>query len=347
MKNRLFFLLSLWLLFGVSVQAGKRIVVNLSTQTATAYENGSVAFSGHISTGTAKRPTPTGRFRVLEKDIDHVSTSWPKPNGGAKMHYMLRVTNYGIAMHLGFVPNYPASHGCIRMQNGFAQRMYRWARVGTPIRIIGHAPARVYRSVAKKSIKKRIQKRPAVQKLTVLDALKTSDGKSKVYVPRNITSSRYVPRPLASESRRAPLDVMSGSRRAAKHVVNMPKREAYRKKQTVRRAPLDVMSSARRTTKRVASMPKRKIYRKQQTVRRAPLVALGISSKAPKRKTALRAKPKSVRSISTSAHKTSTLDALSSSPKVRERVNKAQKERWKNRPKRKSPRVNPLKALRA
>jgi hypothetical protein len=62
------------------------------------------------------------------------------------MHYMLRVTGSGIAMHLGHVPNYPASHGCIRMQNGFAQRMYRWAHVGVPISIIGTPPYRVSRS---------------------------------------------------------------------------------------------------------------------------------------------------------------------------------------------------------
>jgi hypothetical protein len=62
------------------------------------------------------------------------------------MHYMLRITSYGVAMHLGYVPNYPASHGCIRMQNGFAQRMYRWAHVGVPVSIIGSPPGRVSRS---------------------------------------------------------------------------------------------------------------------------------------------------------------------------------------------------------
>jgi len=132
--------------FTVGANASKKIVVNLSSQTATAYENGHEVFSGHISSGTAKRPTPTGNFRVLEKDKRHVSSSWPKPNGGAKMNYMLRLTNYGIAMHLGYVPNYPASHGCIRLENGFAQRMYSWARVGTRVKVIGHGPRRVNRS---------------------------------------------------------------------------------------------------------------------------------------------------------------------------------------------------------
>jgi hypothetical protein len=167
-----------------TAHAGKSIVVDLSTQTATAYENDVPIFGGHISTGTAKRPTPTGRFRVLEKDIDHVSSSWPKPNGGAKMHYMLRLTNYGIAMHLGYVPSYPASHGCIRLQNGFAQKMYRWAHVGVPVRVIGHAPARVYRPVVKtarraKSPRRKIKQSVARQRPKVLDTLSSSPKAAK------------------------------------------------------------------------------------------------------------------------------------------------------------------------
>jgi hypothetical protein len=134
--------------FSISLlHAGKQIVVDLSKQEAYAYENGRLLFSGWISTGKPGHRTPTGRFRVLEKDIDHVSSRYPEPNGGAEMHYMLRVTGYGVAMHLGYVPNYPASHGCIRMENGFAQKMYHWADVGTPILIKGTPPRRVDRPI--------------------------------------------------------------------------------------------------------------------------------------------------------------------------------------------------------
>jgi len=62
---------------------------------------------------------------------------WPKPNGGAKMPYMLRLTNSGIAMHLGYVPNRPASHGCIRLEKGFAKEMFYWAEVGMPVYVEG------------------------------------------------------------------------------------------------------------------------------------------------------------------------------------------------------------------
>ncbi len=137
--------MSIWVL-SLSANASRHIVVDLSKQRACAYEGGRAVFCGNISSGKPGHRTPTGSFRVLEKDIDHVSSKYPEPNGGARMHYMLRLTRSGIAMHLGHVPNYPASHGCIRMENGFAQRMYRWARVGTPVRVVGRPPHRVSRS---------------------------------------------------------------------------------------------------------------------------------------------------------------------------------------------------------
>ncbi len=145
MKKVLVMLL-LTLAVTLTASAGKKIVVNLSQQRACAYEGGRTVFCGNISTGKPGHRTPNGHFRVLEKDIDHVSSKYPEPNGGAKMHYMLRLTSSGIAMHLGYVPNYPASHGCIRMQSGFAQQMYNWAHVGVPVRVIGTPPARVSRS---------------------------------------------------------------------------------------------------------------------------------------------------------------------------------------------------------
>ncbi len=129
------------LLSPATLWASKRILVDLTHQIAIAYQDGKVKFYGRISSGKPGRETPTGSFYVREKDIDHVSNLWPKPNGGAHMPYALRITHDGIAMHLGPTPNYPASHGCIRMRSGFAQRMYAWAQKYTKVDIIGHAPA--------------------------------------------------------------------------------------------------------------------------------------------------------------------------------------------------------------
>jgi len=148
--------LVLIIIMGTSfLHANKEIKVNLTKQRAYAIENGKVVFSGKISSGKAGKRTPTGKFTVLEKDKYHRSSKYPKPNGGAKMHYMLRLTHYGIAMHLGHVPNYPASHGCVRMQNGFAQKMYKWAEVSTPVIITGHPKSHRKKSKKKKHYSKK------------------------------------------------------------------------------------------------------------------------------------------------------------------------------------------------
>jgi len=119
--------------------AYKEIVVDLSEQKAYAIEDGFIIFEGRISSGKPGRETPNGEFRIIQKKRYHKSNLWPKPNGGAKMPYMMRLTNGGIAMHLGYVPNKPASHGCIRLKKGFAQKMYRWASVGTSVYVEGDA----------------------------------------------------------------------------------------------------------------------------------------------------------------------------------------------------------------
>ncbi len=117
--------------------ASQEIIVDLSEQMAYAYEDGYLVMEGRISSGKIGRETPIGDYVILEKKRHHRSNLWPKPNGGARMDYMMRLTNSGIAMHLGYVPNRPASHGCIRLKNGFAQRLFRWAKVGTPVYVEG------------------------------------------------------------------------------------------------------------------------------------------------------------------------------------------------------------------
>ena len=117
----------------------KEIVIDLSEQRVYAVEDGDILFEGQISSGKIGRETPDGEYRIMQKKRMHISNLWPKPKGGAKMPYMMRLTNSGIAMHLGYVPKKPASHGCIRLKNGLAQKMFRWARVGTKVIIEGSA----------------------------------------------------------------------------------------------------------------------------------------------------------------------------------------------------------------
>ncbi|MBL0721617.1 MAG: L,D-transpeptidase family protein [Sulfurovum sp.] len=137
------------------IHADKFILIDLELQEGYAYENGNLIMSGRVSTGTKNHLTPTGSFQILNKERFHTSNLWPKPDGGARMDYMLRLTNDGIAMHLGKVPKskQPLSHGCIRLKNGFAQRLWRWADLETEVEISGEIP-RIYRTKIKRARRK-------------------------------------------------------------------------------------------------------------------------------------------------------------------------------------------------
>jgi len=132
-------LLLLIVLFTSSLFAQKEIVVDLTQQKAYAIEDGLIALEGYISSGAEGMETPTGVFKITEKKLNHKSNLWPKPHGGASMPYMMRLGTTPIALHLGELPGAPASHGCIRLQDGFAQKLYHWTDIGTKVTVKGDA----------------------------------------------------------------------------------------------------------------------------------------------------------------------------------------------------------------
>ena len=117
--------------------ADKEVLVDLSLQKAYALEDGKVLFEGRISSGKSDHETPTGSFKILQKQRTHTSNLYPEPNGGAEMPYMMRLTWDGIAIHQGYTPGYPVSHGCIRIQRKFAKKLFAWTSKGTPVTIEG------------------------------------------------------------------------------------------------------------------------------------------------------------------------------------------------------------------
>jgi hypothetical protein len=93
------------------------------------YRNGVRIGRSTVSTGTAGHRTPTGVFTVLQKKVDHESSIYK----GAKMPNMQRLTWTGIAMHAGQLPGYPASHGCVRLPEDFAAKLYTVTNLGTTV----------------------------------------------------------------------------------------------------------------------------------------------------------------------------------------------------------------------
>jgi len=143
--------------FIIPVYASKTIEIDLSKQKIYVKENGRVIFSGNVSTGKKSHPTPRGTFRVIDKERFHISNKYPEPNGGAKMPYMLRLTNRGIAIHQGSLPGYPASHGCIRVSKTTAKKLWKWSKIGTKVKIYGNVSN--FKYVKKRKKRKYAKKR--------------------------------------------------------------------------------------------------------------------------------------------------------------------------------------------
>jgi hypothetical protein len=101
-------------------------IVSIKSQQVTFYDADGWILKAPVSTGVKGRETPAGVFAVLEKDLDHHSSLYDD----ASMPHMQRLTWNGIALHGGPLPGYAASHGCVRMPYGFAQKLFDKTRIG-------------------------------------------------------------------------------------------------------------------------------------------------------------------------------------------------------------------------
>src|SRR5258705_1304 len=95
--------------------------------------------AGRVTTGTTGGGRRAGVFAVLEKDKDHRSSLYDD----AWMPNMQRITWNGIALHGGPLPGYAASHGCVRMPYGFAEKLFDKTRIGMRVIIAPNDPAAV------------------------------------------------------------------------------------------------------------------------------------------------------------------------------------------------------------
>ena len=101
-------------------------IVSIKSQQVTFYDADGWILRAPVSTGTTGRETPAGVFALLEKDKDHHSTMYDD----ASMPNMQRITWNGVALHGGPLPGYAASHGCVRMPFGFAERLFDRTQIG-------------------------------------------------------------------------------------------------------------------------------------------------------------------------------------------------------------------------
>jgi LysM repeat protein len=110
---------------------GKWIDVDISSQTLRAYQGNTAVRSMVVSTGIARYPTPTGRFRILSK-YPSVTMSGPGYYLPGVPHTMFFYGGYaihGTYWHNNF--GTPMSHGCINLTRADAAWLYGWSPVGT------------------------------------------------------------------------------------------------------------------------------------------------------------------------------------------------------------------------
>ena len=111
-----------------------QIIISIADQRVSLFDNGALIARSTVSTGTQGHPTPLGVFSVISKQRWHRSNIY----SSAPMPYMQRITWSGIALHAGVVPGHPASHGCIRLKNDFAIRLWHLTKRGTRVIIAHH-----------------------------------------------------------------------------------------------------------------------------------------------------------------------------------------------------------------
>src|SRR3984957_16754473 len=101
-------------------------IVSLHSQRITVYDANGWILRAPVPSGQRERETPAGFFSVIQKDADHHSNLYDD----AFMPHMQRLTWWGIALHGGPLPGYPASHGCVRMPFDFAERLFDMTELG-------------------------------------------------------------------------------------------------------------------------------------------------------------------------------------------------------------------------
>jgi lipoprotein-anchoring transpeptidase ErfK/SrfK len=143
-------------------ESGYSVEIDLEQQTAYLIRGRRIVLASEISTGRSGHLTENGSFQIIEKERNHFSSLYGKivdrngrtvvadadadmavPRGGkfipAPMRYFMRFHD-AIGMHAGYLPGYPASHGCVRMPEQNAIVFFNAVEAGTPVHVFGRTP---------------------------------------------------------------------------------------------------------------------------------------------------------------------------------------------------------------
>jgi L,D-transpeptidase catalytic domain len=138
------------------------VQLDLTEQKAYLLYHDRAVLESQVSSGRPGHLTPAGNFQITNKDLKHVSSIYGRivDRGGrtvvldadvdmirpagtrfvnAPMRYFMQFAP-GIGFHAGYLPGYPASHGCVRMPEEKAIAFFQAVTVGTPVTVFGTTP---------------------------------------------------------------------------------------------------------------------------------------------------------------------------------------------------------------
>ncbi len=105
--------------------------VDLSEQRAYIFENDTQVYRARVSTGKSGYRTRKGKFVITNKYRHWNSTIY-----GSSMPYFQRLSASDFGFHVGALPGYPASHGCIRMSHSAARKLFGMTKIGDYVEIV-------------------------------------------------------------------------------------------------------------------------------------------------------------------------------------------------------------------
>ncbi|MBX3015723.1 MAG: LysM peptidoglycan-binding domain-containing protein [Caldilineaceae bacterium] len=113
----------------------KRIDINLSAQTLTAWQGSTIVLNTIISSGKASTPTVTGRYRIGLKYVKQrmIGPGYDIPDVPWVMYFWSDYAVHGAYWHNSF--GVPISHGCVNMRPSEAEFLFGWAEVGTEVNV--------------------------------------------------------------------------------------------------------------------------------------------------------------------------------------------------------------------
>lgn len=101
-------------------------IVSIKDQRISVYDAKGGSVRSAVSSGSGGYETPVGTYSILQKNREHYSNIYDD----AAMPFMQRITWSGIALHQGQLPGYPASHGCVRLPESYAERIFPITKIG-------------------------------------------------------------------------------------------------------------------------------------------------------------------------------------------------------------------------